>query len=293
MLMFMLFLCRQDLGFLVKLWCDSLMPTVSLKLWSFDMWFNDDTISFIIWNQRAETDWLRLLVVDEFWEHAPFTVCLDSAMNLVSTALVLVLVMLVVGQEHAEVEHQEQDDGGGEAECGHDQPLLELHDCDCELVMELWTSVDSQRSQFRPHLCHIAIVCLLTVAIVNWTFLSATGIAFALKMLDTFTWTKISFFTKNNLISFNATQNFNAMLQCLTQLIIRQTSIIFQLCQQQHQITAQLFFFANHPSLRRLGALRSHVGAFIVLCSQSVHCDHWTCNMYSPMSWGKEWPGPV
>ena len=49
-------------------------------------------------------------------------------MTLVTTALVLVLEMLVVGEEHAEVKHQEQDDGGGEAERGHDQPLLELHD---------------------------------------------------------------------------------------------------------------------------------------------------------------------
>ena len=34
-------------------------------------------------------------------------------------------------------------------------------------------------------------------------------------------------------------------------------------------------FSANHPSLRRLRALRSHVGAFIVLCSHYVHSDHW------------------
>ena len=33
--------------------------------------------------------------------------------------LVLVLVELVVGENHTEVKHQEQDDGGGEAESGH------------------------------------------------------------------------------------------------------------------------------------------------------------------------------
>ena len=51
--------------------------------------------------------------------------------------LVLVLVELVVGENHTEVQHQEQDDGGGEAESGHHQPLLELHDySDSELPLE-------------------------------------------------------------------------------------------------------------------------------------------------------------
>ena len=56
-------------------------------------------------------------------------------MDLVTPALVLVLVELVAGEDHAEVEHQEQDDGRGEAEGGHHQPLLELHDyTDSELA---------------------------------------------------------------------------------------------------------------------------------------------------------------
>ena len=67
---------------------------------------------FIIENQRAETDWL---LGDNLY--SPFTVDLDSAMDLVT--LVLVLVELVVGENHTEVQHQEQDDGGGEAESGH------------------------------------------------------------------------------------------------------------------------------------------------------------------------------
>ena len=47
-------------------------------------------------------------------------------------------MVLGVGEDHAEVEHQEEEDGGEEAEGGHDQPLLELHACDCELqVREL------------------------------------------------------------------------------------------------------------------------------------------------------------
>ena len=59
---------------------------------------------------------------------------------------------------------------------------------------------------------------------------------------------------------------FNSMLQCLTQLIIRQTSIRFQLCQQPHNRSRHNSFSANHPTLRRLRAhaLQSHVGAFIV-----------------------------
>ena len=77
---------------------------------------------------RSETDFVDNL-------YSPFTVALDSAMDLVTPALVLVLVELVAGEDHAEVEHQEQDDGGGEAECGHHQPLLELHDyTDSELA---------------------------------------------------------------------------------------------------------------------------------------------------------------
>ena len=54
-------------------------------------------------------------------------------MDLVTAALVLVLVVLGVGEDHVEVKHQEEEDGGEEAEGGHDQPLLELHVCDCEL----------------------------------------------------------------------------------------------------------------------------------------------------------------
>ena len=57
---------------------------------------------------------------------------------------------------------------------------------------------------------------------------------------------------------YTALCTFNAMLQCLTQLIIGQTSIIFQLCQQQHQITALATLFLQ---------ITRHFGG-------SVHCVH-------------------
>ena len=69
-------------------------------------------MSFIIGNQRPETDWQI--------DNLPFTVWFYSAMDLVTAALVLVLVVLGVGEDHAEVEHQEEEDGGEEAEGGHD-----------------------------------------------------------------------------------------------------------------------------------------------------------------------------
>ena len=78
---------------------------------------------------------------------------------------------------------------------------------------------------------------------------------------------------------YTALCTFNAMLQCLTQLIILQTSIRFQQ-QQPAPDHGGTLFSANHPSLRWLTELacdHRYVGAFIVLCSQSVHSDHWPC----------------
>ena len=43
--------------------------------------------------------------------------------------------MDMVGKDHVDVQDQEEDDGHAEAEHGHDQPLLQLHD-DCEVVAE-------------------------------------------------------------------------------------------------------------------------------------------------------------
>ena len=132
----------------------------------------DVNMPFIIENQRAETDWL---LGDNLY--SPFTVDLDSAMDLVT--LVLVLVELVVGENHTEVKHQDQDDGGGEAESGHHQPLLELHDySDSELPVERahWTSVDKSAVTFPTS----PFVTLLYIHSCNCKLDIFTRIAFAL-----------------------------------------------------------------------------------------------------------------
>ena len=61
--------------------------------------------------------------------HLPITAHPDPAMDLAAAARALVLGLMVgVREEEAEVEHQQEDHSGGEAERGHDQPLLEFHD---------------------------------------------------------------------------------------------------------------------------------------------------------------------
>lgn len=55
----------------------------------------------------------------------------------------------MVGEYHVDIQDQQENDGRGEAEHGHDQPLLQLHD-DCEVVAECGTSVKGLLS-CQPH----------------------------------------------------------------------------------------------------------------------------------------------
>ena len=68
--------------------------------------------------------------------------CKASPFNSAMNNVLCRATELVVGvrQDEVEVEDQEQEEGGEEAEGGHDNPLLQLHD-DCLGVRSPGTSV--------------------------------------------------------------------------------------------------------------------------------------------------------
>lgn len=49
-------------------------------------------------------------------------------MKFATISLLMIVMVNMIGQDEVEVEDQEDDDGRGEAQGGHDQPLLQLHD---------------------------------------------------------------------------------------------------------------------------------------------------------------------
>ena len=59
-------------------------------------------------------------------QHSPMA-DLDPAVHLAGPRLLARLLRVVVGQQEADVEEQEQEHGGREAQGGHHQPLLQLH----------------------------------------------------------------------------------------------------------------------------------------------------------------------
>ena len=85
------------------------------------------------------------------------------------------------------------------------------------------------------------------------------------------------------------------MLQCLTQLIIRQTSIRFHSLPTAADHGTELFFL---QITRHFGGCCDHMLELSLCCVPKV-CAQRSLAMYSPMSyvgshlWCKEWPGPV
>ena len=154
----------------------------------------------------------------------------------------------------------------------------------------LWTS---QRSHFRPHL--LSHCCIFTVAIVNWTFL--LGLLSLCKQNFACTTIFLHFLSSTLQISTvhspqccniikcftlnRALCSFNAMLQCLTQLIIRQTSIRFHSLPTAADHGTELFFL---QITRHFGGCCDHMLELSLCCVPKV-CAQRSLAMYSPMSY--------
>ena len=59
--------------------------------------------------------------------HSPVLVVFYPTVQLVASIVLMKVVMDMIGKDEVEVKNKEDDEGGGEAEGGHDQPLLQLH----------------------------------------------------------------------------------------------------------------------------------------------------------------------